>query len=422
MKKTAEYSLTKAAAYSVNVSMAVVATVSPLLFSTFYSEYGISYSLLGLLVLINFCTQLGVDLLFSFCSHKFNIALTVRLTPVLTVAGIVLFSVLPLLFPQYAYAGLALGTVVFAASGGLSEVLISPLIAAIPSPDPERAMSRLHSVYAWGVVGVVLVSSGLLLAIGRENWQWLVLGWGIVPAVAAVLFFFAKMPPVETPEKTSGAVGLFSNKALILCVLCIFFGGASECTMSQWASGYLEQALGMEKIWGDIFGVAMFALMLGLGRSLYGAFGKRIYKVLIFGSAGAAVCYLAAALTPVPVIGLIACGLTGLCVSMLWPGSLIAVGDHIPNANVAVFALMAAGGDLGASVGPQITGLVADAVIAAPAAADFAARFGWTAEQLGMKAGILCCAVFPILAVVFSVLIGKISKNKPYRLPLTEKE
>lgn len=418
----AEYRITKAAAYTINVAMAVVATISPLLFSTFYSEYGISYSLLGLLVLINFCTQLGIDLLFSFFSHKFNIALTVRLTPLLTVAGIVLFAVLPFLFPQYAYAGLALGTIVFAASGGLSEVLISPIIAAIPSPDPERAMSRLHSVYAWGVVGVVLVSSGVLFAIGRENWHWLVLGWGIVPAVAAVLFFLAKIPPMQTPEKTSGAVGLFSSKPLVLCILCIFFGGASECTMSQWASGYLEQALGLEKIWGDIFGVAMFALMLGLGRSLYGAFGKRIYKVLIFGSAGAAVCYLAAALTPIPIIGLIACGLTGLCVSMLWPGSLIAVTDHFPNANVAVFALMAAGGDLGASVGPQITGLIADAVIASPAAADFAAGFGWTAEQLGMKAGILCCAVFPILAVVFSVLIYRLSKHKPFGLPLSEKK
>lgn len=227
---------------------------------------------------------------------------------------------------------------------------------------------------------------------------------------------------MQTPEKTAGAVGLFASKPLILCILCIFFGGASECTMSQWASGYLEQALGLEKIWGDIFGVAMFALMLGLGRTLYGAFGKRIYKVLIFGSAGAAVCYLAAALTPVPIIGLIACGLTGLCVSMLWPGSLIAVTDHFPNANVAVFALMAAGGDLGASIGPQITGLIADAVIASPSAANFAAELGWTAEQLGMKAGILCCAVFPILAVVFSVLIYKISKHKPFGLPLSEKK
>ena len=61
-----QYRITKAAAYTINVAMAVVATISPLLFSTFYSEYGISYSLLGLLVLINFCTQLGIDLLFSF--------------------------------------------------------------------------------------------------------------------------------------------------------------------------------------------------------------------------------------------------------------------------------------------------------------------------------------------------------------------
>ncbi len=413
------YGMTKAAAYTANVAMSVVATVSPLLFSTFYGEYGISYSLLGLLVLINFCTQLGIDLLFSFYSHKFNIALTVRLMPLLTAAGLAIYAAVPLLAPQWAYAGIAAGTVIFAASGGLAEVLISPIIAAIPSPDPERAMSRLHSVYAWGVVGVVLISSGVLYAIGRQNWQWLIFGWILVPLVCAVLFFLAKIPPMTTPEKTSGALGLFKSKALILCVLCIFFGGASECTMSQWSSGYLEQALGLPKIWGDVFGVAMFAVMLGLGRTLYGAFGKRIYRVLIIGAAGAALCYLAAALTPWAILGLIACGLTGLCTAMLWPGSLIAVTDNIPSANVAVFALMAAGGDLGASVGPQVTGLIADAVIASPAASEFALSLGLTAEQLGMKAGILVCAVFPVLAAVLAAALWKLrKKNKDGVLPL----
>ncbi len=60
------YRTVKYACYMTNVSMAAVANLSPLLFLTFREVYGISYSLLGLLVLLNFCTQLAVDLLFSF--------------------------------------------------------------------------------------------------------------------------------------------------------------------------------------------------------------------------------------------------------------------------------------------------------------------------------------------------------------------
>ena len=42
----------------------------PILFATFRQMYGISYTLLGTLVLVNFCTQLGVDLIFAFFSRR----------------------------------------------------------------------------------------------------------------------------------------------------------------------------------------------------------------------------------------------------------------------------------------------------------------------------------------------------------------
>ena len=93
----------KAAAYSMNVSMAVVGNLPPLLFITFHKLYGISYSLLGLLVLVNFSTQLLVDLVFSFCSHRFNIERTVKLTPVLTIFGLAVFTLWQTFFSGSAY-------------------------------------------------------------------------------------------------------------------------------------------------------------------------------------------------------------------------------------------------------------------------------------------------------------------------------
>ena len=392
-------------AYAVNVSMSVVANLSPLLFLTFRSLYDISYSLLGLLVLVNFCTQLLVDLIFSFFSHKFNIEKTVKFTPMLTVAGLLIFALVPFFYPQFAYVGLLAGTVVFAASSGLAEVLISPVIAALPAENPEREMSKLHSIYAWGVVAVILIGTLYLLAFGGENWFWLAIAFIIFPLVACALFCGAKLPKMQTPEKTSGALAYFKEKRLWLCVAAIFLGGASELIMAQWSSSYLEQALHIPKVWGDVFGVALFGFMLALGRTLYAKHGKNIEKILLLSVIGAAVCYLVAALSPVPVIGLLACAFTGLCTAMLWPGSLVVASDKFPMGGVFIYAMMASGGDLGASVGPQLVGLVADGVIAAPWSASLAEALGLGVEQLGMKVGMLTGLIFPLLAIlIFSIL------------------
>ncbi len=393
------YRRLKLACYTGNISMSVVGNLSPLLFLTFRELYGISYSLLGLLVLINFITQLGIDLIFSFFSHKFNIQKTVTVMPTLTVLGLFIFALWPFFFPQTAYIGLVVGTVLFSVSSGLGEVLISPIIAAIPAKDPDREMSKLHSIYAWGVVAVVLFSTLFLLLFGRESWHWLALILAIIPGTSFFLYAGAKIPAMETPEKTSGALHLLKNKGLWLCVFAIFLGGSAECTMAQWSSGYLEQAMGIPKVWGDIFGVALFAAMLGIGRSLYAKIGKNITKVLLTCAISATLCYLIAALSPIPVIGLLACALTGLCTSMLWPGSLIVASDRFPQGGVFVFALMAAGGDFGASVGPQLIGVVTDAALENPVLMSLAESFSLAPEQFGMKLGMLVGMLFPLIAV-----------------------
>lgn len=402
----------KFACYTTNISMSIVGNISPVLFVTFRNLYGLSYSLLGLLVLVNFVTQLTVDLLFSFFSHKFNIPLAVKITPVLVVVGLLIYALYPMFLPQSAYVGLVIGTIIFSAAGGLTEVLISPVIAALPSDNPERDMSKLHSVYAWGVVGVIIIATLYLLVFQAANWQWLALGFLVVPLCSCALFSRAELPQMQTPEKASGVVEFMKKPALWLCALAIFLGGASECTMAQWSSSYIEKALGIPKVWGDIFGVAVFALMLGLGRSLYAKYGKRIEKVLFLGALGATVCYAIAAISNVAIIGLIACGLTGFCVSMLWPGSLIVAADKLPTGGVFMYAMMAAGGDLGASVAPQLVGVVTDVVASNATLAQTALQWGLTAEQLGMKAGLLIGALFALGATVVYFYILKTKKKE----------
>jgi len=216
---------------------------------------------------------------------------------------------------------------------------------------------------------------------------------------------------METPQRISGVFKQLKNKTLWLCVFAIFLGGAAECTMAQWSSSYLEQSLGIPKVWGDIFGVALFAVALGVGRSWYAKKGKNIEKTLFFGAVGATVCYLTAAISDIPVLGLVACAFTGFCTSMLWPGNLIVASDRFPQGGVFIYAMMASGGDLGASVAPQLVGIITDLTIAAPAAADFAASLGLAPEQLGMKLGMLAGMFFPLAGIFLYYRFWKAKKS-----------
>lgn len=405
------YKYVKMGCYASNITMAAVGNLSPILFLTFHNTYHISYSLLGLLILINFVTQLGIDLIFSFFSHKFNISKVVTFMPLIAAIGLVIYAAWPYFFPQTAYIGLSVGTMLASVAAGLCEVLISPVIASIPSDNPEREMSKLHSVYAWGVVFVAIFSTLFLLIFGSEYWYILALLFTVIPLTAFSLFFRTSIPKMETPKRVSGAIHFLKNKFVWLCVLMIFFGGASEVSMAQWSSSFLEEGLGLSKIWGDIFGVAFFAVMLGLGRTLYSKIGKNITKVLLLGVIGATFCYLTVAVCDIAIVGLVACAFTGFCVSMLWPGSLIVASDRFPESGVFIYALMAAGGDLGASVAPQLIGIVTDAVIAHPSAQAFAQHLGWSTSQLGMKSGMLVGTLFPLMAIPLFVYIYKKSKK-----------
>ena len=281
-----KYRVTKLACYATNVGMAALGAISPLLFVTFREMYGISYSLLGFLVVINFCTQLIIDLVFTFFSSRFNIRKTIITMPILTIVGLLVYAVMPSVFPTSAYVWLAIGTVIFSASAGLCEVLISPVIAAIPSDNPERDMSKLHSIYAWGLVGVVIFSTVFLTLVGTHNWIWLALIFALIPIATFFMFVSSPIPDVKVSEKEKGKRTKIFSAGLIMCFFCIFLGGAAEGAMTQWASGYIENALGIPKIFGNILGMAMFAAALGLGRTLYSKYGKNIINFMIFGMAG----------------------------------------------------------------------------------------------------------------------------------------
>ncbi len=384
-----KYNRTRWACYTANICMSAVIIMPPLLFSTFRELYNISYSLLGTLVLVNFLTQLAVDLIFTFFSHKFNIKKTVKSIPIISIVGFFIYIAFPLILPEYAYLGLVIGTMIFSASSGFAEVLVSPLIAAIPSENPEKEMSKLHAMYAWGVVGVTIVGTLIMSILPSESWYVLVITMMIIPIVCMILFLGAKIPDVTVEKAGSNVLQLFKNKYMIFCFLLIFVGGASENVISQWSSNYIEQTLNMPKVVGDIVGVALFAVMLGVGRTLYANKGGEIRRTMLIGSIGAVLCYLVLIFIDIPIIAMLACALSGYCVAMLWPGSLILVQDKIPSGGVAMFALMAAGGDLGSALAPQLLGYITDVAVVSG-----------TTSVIGLKLGMLISIIFPLISII----------------------
>ena len=408
------YKRTKLACYAAYFTMSSIFCLPPLLFVTLREMYGISYTLLGTLVLTNFCTQLAVDLIFTLFSKKFNVKKVVKIMPLITSIGLLLYALFPIFLPDIAYVGLLIGTIIFSVAAGLSEVLLSPIIATIPSENPQKDMSTLHSLYAFGVFTVAVITTIFLKIFGAENWMYLTMFFAALPILACVLFLFS---PIPNMGKEEAGVGLKGTKkrtvGTLLCVACIFFGSCAENAMSNWISSYMENALHIDKAIGDLLGMAAFAILLGLTRITYAKIGKNISLVLLLGMVGATLCYLVAGLSTGIVPAFIACILTGIFTAMLWPGTLIMMEEKIPSLGVAAYALMAAGGDLGASVAPQLMGIVVDGVAASEFAKELSVTLHLSTEQIGLKAGMLFSSLFPLIGIAVVVIIMRFFKKHP---------
>ena len=410
--QTINYKRTKFACFFTYPALSAIFILPPILFYTFRQMYGISYTLLGTLVAVNFCTQLTVDLLFSFFSKHFNIHKSIRTMPMLTCIGMLVYALVPTFFPQYAYVGLLIGTFIFSISAGLCEVLLSPTVAAMPSDNPEREMSALHSLYGYGSAAVALLSTGFLAIFDTENWMYLAIFWALMPFISFILFSISPLPEITMTQSSSESSAKRKRIGIMLCMACIFLGSAAENTMTNWISVFMENAIGLPKMVGDTLGLASFALLLALTRSLYAKYGKNIFKMLLFGMAGSVICYFVAGISTNVFTSIAACMITGICTSMLWPGTLILMEEKFPNPGVAAYALMAAGGDFGASVAPQGLGIVVDTVAASSWAVGFGEKLGLSTEQVGMKVGMLLATVFPLLGIAVLLYIRKYFSKK----------
>ena len=355
------FALTRRACYIGYVTEAVAINYAPLLFLTFESAFGVSLSGIALLIGLHFAIQLAVDALSAWCMERIGLRQAVLFSQVSVAAGLCGYAVFPFLFPS-PYAGLLLATLLTGLGGGLSEVLVSPIMEACPKKNGAAAMSFLHSFYCWGQAGVIACSVLFFAVFGVARWRLLSCLLALIPLSGVFLFAGAPLCRLPGGAGFSHLRGLFKNRVFLLLFVMMAASGASEMIMSQWASRFAGAGLGVGKTVGDLLGPCLFAVLMGLARLLYALFAHRVPLLPVI-AASALLCisaYLLAALSPLPLVALLGCGLCGLSVGVLWPGIYAAAAEHMPRGGLSMFSLLALAGDVGCLSGPSLAGRIAD--------------------------------------------------------------
>ena len=393
-----KYQKTMIACYLGFITQAITANFAPLLFLTFHRTYQISLGKIAFISTAFFFTQLLIDLFCAKYVDKIGYRKSVVASEILSAAGLIGLAFLPSLLPD-PYVGILISVIIYAMGSGLIEVLVSPIVEACPFDNKDSVMSLLHSFYCWGSVGVILLSTIFFAIFGIENWRILSCIWALIPLYNT--FNFISCPIESLTEEGEGFSirQLFHIPIFWIALILMVCAGASEISMAQWASAYVESALGISKNIGDIIGPCLFAIMMGISRFFYGKYGEKLdlMKFMIASGILCLICYLLAALAPLPFLNLVGCSLCGFSVGIMWPGTISIASKKIPLGGTAMFAFLAMAGDLGGAVGPGIVGLVTQAA------------------NDNLKIGVLAGCVFPAVLVLSVLLL----KRKPCRMVLT---
>lgn len=385
------YKHTIAASYIGYITQAIVNNFAPLLFLTFHRIYGIPLGQIGLLVTLNFGTQLLVDFLSAKYVDRIGYRISIVAAHLFAAAGLIGLGVLPDLMPD-PYLGICLAVMLYAVGGGLTEVLISPIVEACPTDGKSAAMSLLHSFYCWGCVLVVVISTILFAVLGIDSWRTVACLWAVIPVFNA--FYFSRVPIASLVEDGEGmTIGeLFRSKIFWIFALLMVCSGASEQSMSQWASAFAESGLKVSKTIGDLAGPCFFSILMGTARVVHAKFADRLELSRYLGMC-AVICigsYLIAALSPIAAFSLIGCGICGFSVGAMWPGTFSLASEKCPKGGTAMFALLALAGDTGCSLGPTVVGFVS------------------AAFHDNLKSGLLAAIIFPMLLLAGLALCKRV--------------
>ena len=397
MKTKDKYKKTLLACYLGFITQSIAANFAPLLFLTFHKSFGIPLGKIALISTAFYITQLIVDVVCAKFVDKIGYRVCAVASEITSALGLIGLAFLPYILPD-PFVGIIISVIVYAIGSGLIEVLGSPIVEACPFEHKEAVMSLLHSFYCWGSVAVILLSTLYFTLFGVVNWKWLAVIWALVPLYNIFNFATCPIEPLVEDGKGMTIGALFKTPMFFLGIILMVCAGASEMSMAQWASAFVESALGLSKNVGDLVGPCLFAVTMGISRVIYGKYGDRIELTGYMLGSGmlCLICYILAAISHSPILSLIGCVLCGFSVAIMWPGTISILSKRLPTGGVAMFAFLAMAGDLGGAAGPGIVG------------------FATQLKNDDLKAGMLVACIFPIvlIAVIIGIKIKMLGEKK----------
>lgn len=364
-KMNKNYNRLLVASCTANASQAIYANMTALLLVPFMSLYGLTLGQMGILVGINFGTQILADVLLTFIIDKVKYKNLVYVANLLGFIGMILYCMSPSILPSNPFVPFVISTIIFSFASGMLEVVLSPIVDTIPDTfkNKKAIMSLLHSFYAWWQAVCIVFMSLSIHFFGIENWMYIVGAMAAVPVVNTFMFMPVKIVEQRSIEsKQESSLKVAKSPIYILCCIAIVVGAGVEIIMNQYVSTFCETSLGVSKLMSDMIGMLLFAVMLGLGRLVFGFWGHKmnLSKVLIISCLLAGVAYVLIGLNLNPILSLVLCISVGLLSSMCWPGVISIAGEAFPKAGAWIFSSLAIFGDLGASMFGGIAGDIAD--------------------------------------------------------------
>ncbi|WP_244833612.1 MFS transporter [Clostridium sp. BJN0001] len=393
MKIKNNYNYTVYACFIGYITQAIVNNFLPLLFVTLNKQYNIPLDKITFIIALNFSIQLIIDLFSAVFIDKIGYRASVIIAHIFSSLGLILLAILPNAL-ENPYIGIVISASLYAVGGGIIEVMISPIVEACPTNDKSAKMSLLHSFYCWGQAGVILFSTLFFAFFGLNNWAILSVLWAMIPIFNTILFFKVPIKALNEENESMPVKHLMRNKLFYILIILMICAGACEQAVSQWASYFAEKGLNVNKNIGDLLGPCFFALLMGSSRLLYSKKSSKVSlkKFMILSGILCIISYLMISLSTNSVIGLLGCGLCGLSVGILWPGTFSMSAERIKGGGTFMFALLAFGGDVGCSSGPFVVGIVTQMFSG------------------DIKKGIFSALIFPVV-LIFSLLFIKRSKE-----------
>lgn len=406
------YTHTLYASYICYINQAIVNIFPTLIFTAFQRQLGISLEKIAFLISFNFAIQVIIDFLSAKFVDRIGYRVPIVFANICIGAGFILLGILP--FYINSFIAILICYFINAVGGGLTEVLVSPIVEALPEKQKVKAMNILHSFYCWGWMFIVILSTAYFKIFGIDNWRYLSILWSILPIFCAILFMKVPINTLKSGNLDDDSVSirrLLSVRIVLAFILLMICSGASEHAVAQWVSFFAEVGLNVNKSVGDIFGTCMFAFCMGIVRLIYGIKSESIdiNKALTVSSVSCMFGYIITVFSPYSFLSLIGCAIVGLSVGIMWPSVFSLASKSYPQGGTAMFAILALAGDVGCSIGPGVVGIISNNKTIINKFSYFILNNDIT--QIGLKVGIFFAIIFPILMFT-TLFILRINKSK----------